>query len=88
MNAFAALLLGFPFYLAVKGRLSGYVALAKPSSPVSNGTGEPVASTSSASEKPVQPDNSAAVSSSASSSNADLLSNAGTFAEIAGMFIA
>ena len=30
MNTFATLLLAFPFYLAVKGRLATYVALAKP----------------------------------------------------------
>ncbi len=33
MNAFAALLLSFPFYLATKGRLHTYVDLAKPGSP-------------------------------------------------------
>jgi hypothetical protein len=31
MNTFAALLLAFPFYLAVNGKLADYVALAKPS---------------------------------------------------------
>lgn len=30
MNTFATLLLAFPFYLAIKGKLTGYVALAKP----------------------------------------------------------
>lgn len=30
MNTFATLLLAFPFYLAIKGKLAGYVALAKP----------------------------------------------------------
>ena len=30
MNTFAVILLAFPFYLAVKGRLAGYIALAKP----------------------------------------------------------
>lgn len=30
MNTFAVLLLAFPFYLATKGRLSAYIALAKP----------------------------------------------------------
>lgn len=29
MNTFAALLLAYPFYLAIHGRLSAYVALAK-----------------------------------------------------------
>lgn len=31
MNAFALILLGWPIYLAVNGRLSDYVNLAKPS---------------------------------------------------------
>lgn len=31
LNTFAAVLLAFPFYLAQKGRLTTYVALAKPS---------------------------------------------------------
>jgi hypothetical protein len=31
MNTFATLLLAFPFYLAVKGKLAGYVGLAKTS---------------------------------------------------------
>lgn len=30
MNTFATLLLAFPFYLAVKGRLADYIALARP----------------------------------------------------------
>lgn len=30
MNTFATLLLAFPFYLAIKGRLTDYIALAKP----------------------------------------------------------
>lgn len=30
MNTFATLLLAFPFYLAIKGKLSSYIALAKP----------------------------------------------------------
>ncbi len=30
MNTFATLLLAFPFYLAIKGKLASYVALAKP----------------------------------------------------------
>jgi hypothetical protein len=32
MNTFAVVLLAFPFYLAVKGRLAAYVNLAKPAS--------------------------------------------------------
>lgn len=32
MNTFATLLLAFPFYLAMKGKLSTYIALAKPDS--------------------------------------------------------
>lgn len=31
LNTFAAVLLAFPFYLAQKGRLTAYAALAKPS---------------------------------------------------------
>lgn len=31
MNTFAVVLLAFPFYLAIKGRLAYYVTLAKPS---------------------------------------------------------
>lgn len=30
MNTFATLLLAFPFYLAIKGKLAPYIALAKP----------------------------------------------------------
>lgn len=30
MNTFATLLLAFPFYLAIKGKLATYIALAKP----------------------------------------------------------
>jgi hypothetical protein len=30
VNTFATLLLAFPFYLAIKGKLSTYIALAKP----------------------------------------------------------
>lgn len=30
MNTFATLLLAYPFYLAIKGRLTNYIALAKP----------------------------------------------------------
>ena len=86
MNAFAALLLGFPFYLAIKGELSGYIALAKPSAPVSNSTGEGVAKAASPSENPVQPDSGAVTQSDTQSSNADLLSNVGTILDIAGMF--
>jgi hypothetical protein len=33
LNTFAALLLAFPFYLAIKGRLASYIALAKPGQP-------------------------------------------------------
>jgi hypothetical protein len=30
MNTFATLLLAFPFYLAIKGKLANYISLAKP----------------------------------------------------------
>lgn len=51
MNTFAALLLAFPFYLATKGRLASYIALAKPdatsNSSAQASTGSAAASTSS-----------------------------------------
>lgn len=49
MNAFAALFLAFPFYLAVKGRLAAVVAFAKPGNVKANNaapSGQAVASTS------------------------------------------
>ena len=39
MNAFALILLSWPFYLAVNGRLSEYVDLAKPGKERSGDTG-------------------------------------------------
>jgi hypothetical protein len=38
LNTFAALLLAFPFYLAIKGKLASYIALAKPGQPTASGS--------------------------------------------------
>ena len=45
MKAFSALLLAFPFYLAMHGRLAAYIALAKPNggNAVASGAATPVA---------------------------------------------
>jgi hypothetical protein len=40
MNTFATLLLAFPFYLAIKGKLAGYVGLAKTSASSSVATSQ------------------------------------------------
>jgi len=65
MNTFATLLLAFPFYLAMKGKLASYIALAKPdassgtvsqastSTPTANGLG--MVSTPSAPSAPAAP---------------------------------
>lgn len=47
MNTFAAILLAWPFYLAIKGKLVTYVAFAKPSS-AANTTTTNTAATSAA----------------------------------------
>lgn len=45
LNTFAVVLLAFPFYLAQKGRLVGYIDLAKPTTKATASTAEPVANT-------------------------------------------
>lgn len=43
LNTFAVVLLAFPFYLAQKGRLVGYIDLAKPGKTAAASTAAPVA---------------------------------------------
>ena len=45
MNTFAAILLAWPFYLAIKGKLSTYVAFAKPGSAANTTTSSTAATT-------------------------------------------
>lgn len=49
MNTFATLLLAYPFYLMVKGKLPGYIALAKPDAGSSAANSQAAVSTPSAS---------------------------------------
>jgi hypothetical protein len=44
MNAFTLILLGWPFYLMVNGKLTTYVTLAKPSATQATGASAPAAS--------------------------------------------
>ena len=41
LNTFAVILLAFPFYLAVKGRLAAYINLAKPGTATASATPSP-----------------------------------------------
>lgn len=74
MNTFAVLLLAFPFYLAVNGKLADYIALAKPDA--SSNSGAPAATTGTASA-------SSPVSSSDMSNVVSIFKNVGTLAELA-----
>ena len=84
MNTFAVVLLAFPFYLAVKGRLAGYIALAKPS----HATAPPLAAASPSAAAPA-PASAQAAPSAASAPSGETLSQAmaaiSTFANTSGV---
>lgn len=72
MNTFATLLLAYPFYLAVKGRLADYVALAKPGSAATASTAATTQNSTAAASSSSAPPAASAAASASSSNGSDV----------------